>query len=87
MIIKLVFFMLGWITFLSKHPYIKQVRNQRHPHVPTFSIVNSPSVASAFYDPIGNLHNPDLEKCFQQFLAEQKPFGIIHFHNLEELTC
>jgi glycosyltransferase involved in cell wall biosynthesis len=77
-------------TFLSKHPYIKQVRNQRHPHVPTFSIVNSPIVAPShfsFYDPIGNIQNHDLEKCFQQFLAEQEPFGIIHFHNLEGLTA
>ncbi len=77
-------------TYLRRHPYIKQVRNKRHPHVPTFSLVNSPITAASqfsFYDPIGNIQNPELEKCFQQFLAEQEPFQIIHFHNLEGLTA
>lgn len=77
-------------TYLRKHPYIKQVRNQRHPDVPTFSLVNSPIASPShcsFYDPIGNIQNPDLEKCFQQFLAQQEPFVIIHFHNLEGLTA
>lgn len=77
-------------TYLRRHPYIKQVRNQRHPQVPSFSLVNSPIVAPScfsFHDPIGSIQNPGLEKCFQQFLAEQEPFGIIHFHNLEGLTA
>lgn len=77
-------------TYLSKHPHIKQVRNQRHSEVPTFSLVNSPIAAPShlsFNDPIGNVQNTELEKCFQQFLAEQKPFQIIHFHNLEGLTA
>ncbi len=77
-------------AYLPRHPYIKQVRNKRHPHVPSFSIVNSPIVAPShysFHDPIGTIQNPDLENCFQQFLAEQEPFQIIHFHNLEGLTA
>ena len=77
-------------TYLRRHPYTKQVRNQRHPQVPTFSLVNSPIVALScfsFHAPVGNIQNPDLETCFQQFLAEQEPFGIIHFHNLEGLTA
>lgn len=77
-------------TFLSRHPYIKQVPNQTHPQVPTFSLFNSPIAAPShlsFEDPVGNIQNHDLETCFQQFLAEQEPFGIIHFHNLEGLTA
>ena len=77
-------------AYLPRTPYIKQVRNKPHPQVPTFSLVNSPIAAPShfsFHDPIGNLQNPDLEKCFQQFLTEQEPFQIIHFHNLEGLTA
>lgn len=77
-------------TYLSRHPYIKQVCNKRHPDVPTFSLVNSPIAAPshlAFNDPIGNIENSTVEQCFQQFLAEQEPFQIIHFHNLEGLTA
>lgn len=77
-------------TYLRRHPYIKQVHNQRHPHVKTFSIVNSPIVAPSifsFHDPIGNIQNPALEKCFHQLLAEHGPFQVIHFQNLEGLTA
>ncbi|WP_169157617.1 glycosyltransferase [Brasilonema bromeliae] len=77
-------------TFFGKQPYIKQVRNNRHPSVPTFSIVNSPVFSPShfyFHNPIGNIENPELEKYFQQFLVEHGPFQIIHFHNLEGLTA
>jgi len=77
-------------SYFRRDPYIKKVRNKRHPHVPTFSLVNSPVAApsySSFHDPIATIQNPDLEKCFQQFLAEQEPFDIIHFQNMEGLTA
>ena len=77
-------------TYLRKSPHIKQVRNQRHPQIPTFSLFNSPIPAPsylAFDDPLGNVQNSDLESCFQQFLTQQEPFGIIHFHNLEGITA
>lgn len=77
-------------TYLRKSPHIKKVRNQRHPHVPTFSLFNSPIPSPSylsFEDPIGNIQNSELENCFQQFLAQQEPFDIIHFHNLEGLTA
>ncbi len=77
-------------TYLRKSPYIKQVHNQRHPQAPTFSLYNSPIAAPsylAFDDPIGNIQNSELENCFQQFLTQQEPFEIIHFHNLEGLTA
>lgn len=77
-------------TYLRRHPYVKQVHNQRHLQVPSFSLVNSPITAPShfsFYDPVGSIQNTDLEKCFQQFLKEQKPFQLIHFHNLEGLTA
>ncbi len=77
-------------TYLPRYPHIKQVHNRLHPQVPTFSIVNSPVAAPShlsFYDPTGNIKNPDLEKYFQHFLVEQEPFDLIHFHNLEGLTA
>jgi glycosyltransferase involved in cell wall biosynthesis len=77
-------------TYLRRHPYIKQVHNKHHSQVPTFSLVNSPIAApshNSFHDPIGNVQNPELERCFQQFLVERGSFQIIHFHNLEGLTA
>lgn len=77
-------------TYLPKHPYIKKVCNHHHPNVPAFSLVNSPITAPAHLacpDPIGSVQNSDLENCFRQFLVEQGPFQIIHFHNLEGLTA
>lgn len=77
-------------SYFQKNPYIRQVNNNCHPHVPTFSIVNSPIPAPshfAFDDPIGNVKNQILENCFQKFLETQTPFDIIHFHNLEGLTA
>ncbi|MFB2834960.1 glycosyltransferase [Floridanema evergladense] len=77
-------------TFFRKQPYIKQVYNKRHPNTPTFSLVNSPVTAPAkfsFQEPLENIENPVLEKCFQQFLGEFGPFEIIHFHNLEGITA
>lgn len=77
-------------SYFQKKPYIRRVNNNCHPHVPTFSLVNSPIPAPshfAFDDPIGNVKNQILENCFQKFLETQAPFDIIHFHNLEGLTA
>ena len=77
-------------SYFSKNPHIKLVRNQNHPYIPTFSLVNSPIPAPshfAFDDPLGNVKQPELEKCFQEFLETQAPFSVIHFHNLEGLTA
>ena len=76
--------------FFRKHPYIKRVYNQRHSHIPTFSIVNSPVPSPAklsWEAPLANIENPVLEKCFKQFLTEFGPFQVIHFHNLEGITA
>jgi glycosyltransferase involved in cell wall biosynthesis len=77
-------------SYFNKRPHIKPIRNQNHPHVPTFSLVNSPIIAPshfAFDDPLGNVKQPALEKCFQEFLDTQAPFSVIHFHNLEGITA
>lgn len=77
-------------SYLRKDCHIKQVSNKRHRQVKTFSVFNSPIAAPshfAFHDPVGNVSNPTLERCFKQFLAEQEPFQVIHFQNLEGLTA
>lgn len=77
-------------SYLRKDCYIRKISNQRHPQVQTFSFVNSPIVAPshyAFHNPIGNVTDLTLEKIFQKFLAEQEPFQVIHFQNLEGLTA
>jgi len=77
-------------SYFNKTHHIKPVRNQNHPYVPTFSLVNSPILAPshfAFDDPLGNIKQTELEKCFQEFLETQAPFSVIHFHNLEGLTA
>ena len=75
-------------SYFRKNPYIRRVHNNCHPHVTTFSIVDSPIVAFshfAFDDHIVNVKNLTLD-CFQN-LETQAPFDIIHFHNLEGLTA
>lgn len=77
-------------SYFQKNPYIQRVYNNCHPHLPTFSIVNSPIAAPSHYafdDPIGNVKNNILESCFQKFIETQADFDIIHFHNLEGLTA
>jgi len=77
-------------SYFPKQPYLRKIYNKRHPQVETFSIVNSPIPAPSslsFDNPLGNVKNLQLEKCFEQLLTEQQPYDIIHFHNLEGLTA
>jgi glycosyltransferase involved in cell wall biosynthesis len=77
-------------TFWRKDLHIKRINNQRHPDVQTYSLVNSPIAAPShlsFFDPIGNVQNAEIDRCFEQFLAERESFDIIHFHNLEGITA
>jgi len=77
-------------SYFRNDCYARRINNLRHSQVESFSIVNSPVAAPshfAFFDPIGNVSQPIVEKCFQQFLSEQGPFAVIHFQNLEGLTA
>jgi len=77
-------------SYFPKQPYIRNVHNQRHPQVATFSLVNSPIVSPFyfnFYNPLGDVKNSQVDNCLKQLLIEQEPYDVIHFHNLEGLTA
>ena len=77
-------------TYLHRHAYIKQVRNKRHPQVPSFSIVNSPITApsqSSFHDPIGNIQNPEIEKMLSTVSSRTGTFPSYSLSQPRGINC
>ena len=83
-----VYFLCSGLSynFFKSDTYIRRTKNIFEPNCKTFEIVNSRVMSPghfSFHNIKDAIENREMTAVFFEFLKENGPFDVIHFHNLE----